>query len=94
MSSDEGYLIKEKLEKELNESELGPYQSALYSLKDLIEQYPHAWPIYVMGQRILDDRAGYEQRRVNQEKQMKAFREKIERMKKIGNSNTQRVKNS
>ena len=42
---------------------MGPYQSALYNVLDLIEKYPRSGPVYAVGQRTLDDRKSIEQRK-------------------------------
>jgi hypothetical protein len=62
LSAAEGHLIRDKIEKELYDNELGPYQSALYSLLDMINEFPRSGPVYAVGQRTLDDRQGYEER--------------------------------
>lgn len=66
MTNDEGIQIREHLEKEINENQFGPYQNALANLMDLIDEYPNAWPIFVVGQRILQDRKQYDEKRLNQ----------------------------
>lgn len=77
MTSDEGGYIRDHLEQQINENELGPYQQALTNLKDLIDEFPNAWPIYVVGQRILEDREQYDNKREMQNQEMRHLENKI-----------------
>jgi hypothetical protein len=81
LSSEEGHHIRDTIEKELYENELGPYQSALYALLDLMAEFPKSGPIYAVGQRTLEDRRAYEERRLLQEKEMGEYRKKTEKLK-------------
>ena len=56
LSSDEGLMIKERIEKELYDNELGPYQSALYNVLQLMERNPRSGPVFAVGQKALEAR--------------------------------------
>jgi hypothetical protein len=91
-SSEEGQYVKNAIEKELFDNELGPYQSALYSLLDLIEHYPKSGTVYTVGQRTLDDRIKVEQRKKIQQTDIAEYTRKIERLerkKSMWNSNSE-----
>lgn len=39
---------------------MGPYQSALYNIVELMGQFPRSGPVYAVGQKTLDDRKSFE----------------------------------
>jgi hypothetical protein len=43
----------------------------------------NAWPIYVVGQRILDDRAEYEKKIELQGKMIKDYEEKVGKLREV-----------
>lgn len=66
ISYDEGQNIKGAIEQELFENQLGPYQSALYGVLELIQKYPRSSPVYAVGQRTLEDRRDVEEKKKSQ----------------------------
>lgn len=60
LSSNEGLMIKEKIEKQLYDNEFGPYQSALFNVVELMDHFPKSGAIYAVGQKTLDDRKAFE----------------------------------
>lgn len=58
--------MRKNIEKELYENEMGPYQSVLYGLLELMEEYPRSRPVLAVGQKTLEDRKNYEVKRMNQ----------------------------
>ena len=50
-------------------------------MRDLIEEYPHAWPIFVVGQRILEDRHQYDTKRQGQEQQISKLQTQVNSLK-------------
>ena len=74
--------MKNSIEKELFDNELGPYQSGLYNVLELLEKYPRSSSVLTVGKRTLDDRREVELKKVTQLTEMEGYKKNIDRIQR------------
>jgi hypothetical protein len=88
MNSGEGGAMADRLVKELNENEPGPYQNALTSLLELVISYPNVKSILVLCQNVLEDRHQYDSKRVEQQNRMSKVQFQIQHLEGVRKAQT------